>query len=147
MLYCKSYVVYRCFLFETKGWGTIKPYNKEKAMKDLQSIFNHIQEMKKDMKTIKREYADTLANADDLELILEELKKLKERKRQIEIRVQEQMGKRYAELEELKDEVESEQQMLNDIAMTTLMDGKTVEVMDEYQNRYEPLFSVKFKKA
>ena len=116
-------------------------------MKDLQSIFNHIQEMKKDMKTIKREYADTLANADDLELLVEELKKLKERKKQIEIRVQEQMGKRYAELEELKDEVESEQQMLNDIAMTTLMDGKTVEVMDEYQNRYEPVFSVKFKKA
>lgn len=116
-------------------------------MKDLQSLFNHIQEMKKDMKTIKKEFSDTLANADDHELILEELKKLKERKKQIETRVQEQMGKRYAELESLKDEVESEQEMLNDIAMTTLMDGKTVEVMDEYQNRYEPLFSVKFKKA
>lgn len=116
-------------------------------MKDLQSIFNHIQEMKKQMKEIKKEYADMLVNADDHELITEELKKLKERKKQIEIRAQEQMGKRYAELEELKDEVDSEQQMLNDIAMTTLMDGKTVEVMDEYQNRYEPLFTVKFKKA
>lgn len=116
-------------------------------MKDLQSIFNHIQEMKKDMKTIKKEYADTLANADDLELINEEIKKLKERKKQIEIRVQEQMGKRYAELEDLKEEIESEQEMLNDIAITTLMDGKTVEVLDEYQNRYEPLFAVKFKKA
>jgi hypothetical protein len=116
-------------------------------MKDLQSIFNHIQEMKKGMKTIKKEYSDSLLNADDHELILEELKKLKERKKQIEIRVQEQMGKRYAEWEELKDEVISKQEMLNDIAMTTLMDGKTVEVMDEYQNRYEPLFTVKFKKA
>ncbi|MDD5083391.1 MAG: hypothetical protein PHT88_00440 [Candidatus Moranbacteria bacterium] len=116
-------------------------------MKDLQSIFNHIQEMKKEMKTIKKEYADTLANADDHELILEELKKLKERKKQIEIRTQEQMGKRYAELEDLKDEIESEQEMLNDIAITTLMDGKTVEVVDEYQNRYEPLFAVKFRKA
>lgn len=116
-------------------------------MKNLQSIFNHIQEMKKDMKTIKKEYADSLFNADDHELIVEELKKLKERKKQIEIRVQEQMGKRYAELEELKEEIESEQEMLNDIAMTTLMDGKTVEVLDEYQNRYEPLFKVSFKKA
>ena len=116
-------------------------------MKDLQSIFNHIQEMKKEMKTIKKEYADTLYNADDHELIVEELKKLKERKKQIEIRVQEQMGKRYAELEEMKDEIESEQEMLNDIVMTTLMDGKTVEVLDEYQNRYEPIFNVKFKKA
>lgn len=116
-------------------------------MKDLQSVFNHIQEMKKDMKTIKKEYADTLANADDRELILEEIKKLQERKKQIEVRTQEQMGKRYAELEALKDELESEQEMLNDMAMTMLMDGKTVEVMDEYQNQYEPLFTVKFKKA
>lgn len=116
-------------------------------MKDLQSIFNHIQEMKKDMKTIKKEYSDTLLNADDHELILEEMKKLKERKKQIETRVQEQMGRRYAELEELKDEIESEQEMLNDMAMTTLMDGKTVEVVDQYENRYEPLFTVKFKKA
>lgn len=116
-------------------------------MKDLQSIFNHIQEMKKDMKTIKKEYTDSLFNADDHESIAEELKKLKERKKQIEIRVQEQMGRRYAELEELKDEIESEQEMLNDMAMTTLMDGKTVEVTDQYENRYEPSFTVKFKKA
>jgi hypothetical protein len=31
--------------------------------------------------------------------------------------------------------------------MTTLMDGKTVEVVDQYENRYEPSFTVKFKKA
>jgi hypothetical protein len=37
--------------------------------------------------------------------------------------------------------------MLNDMAMTMLMDGKTVEVTDEYENQYEPLFTVKFKKA
>jgi predicted nucleic acid-binding Zn-ribbon protein len=116
-------------------------------MKDLQSIFNHIQEMKKRMKEIKKEYADMLTNADDYEPLLEEIKTLRDRKKQIEIRAQEQMGQRYAELEELKDETASEQEMLNDIAMTTLMDGKTVEVLDEYQNRYEPLFTVKFKKA
>jgi predicted nucleic acid-binding Zn-ribbon protein len=116
-------------------------------MKDLQSVFNHIQEMRKEMKEIKREYSDALYNADDHEEISEEIKKLKERKKQIEIRVQESMGSRYAKLEELKDEVASEQEMLNDLAMTTLMDGNTVEVMDEYQNRYEPIFAVRFKKA
>lgn len=116
-------------------------------MKDLQSVFNHIQEMKKEMKDIKREYSDALYNADDLEVLNDELKKLKERKKQIELRVQESMGSRYAKFEELKDEIASEQEMLNDLAMTTLMDGKTVEVLDEYQNRYEPLFVVKFKKA
>jgi DNA repair exonuclease SbcCD ATPase subunit len=116
-------------------------------MKDLQSVFNHIQEMKKEIKEIKREYGDALYNETDHEEITEEIKKLKERKKQIEIRVQESMGSRYAKLEELKDEIASEQEMLNDLAMTTLMDGNTVEVVDEYQNRYEPVFAVRFKKA
>jgi hypothetical protein len=32
------------------------------------------------------------------------------------------------------------------VAMTTLMDGRTVEVEDEYRNKYDPVFKVKFKK-
>jgi len=31
--------------------------------------------------------------------------------------------------------------------MTTLMDGKTVEVVDEFSNKYEPTYVVKFKKT
>jgi len=30
--------------------------------------------------------------------------------------------------------------------MTKLMKGETVEVKDEYDNTYEPIFSVRFKK-
>lgn len=115
--------------------------------RDLQSIFKHIQEMKKEQKEIKKEYRDSLAQSLDYTELLEQISKLKERKQQIELRTKESMGRRWEKHDELKDEVESEQEMLNDMAMTTLMDGKTVEVTDEYSNKYEPIFSVRFKKA
>jgi len=37
--------------------------------------------------------------------------------------------------------------MINDIAMTMVMKGETVSVNDKYENEYEPLFTVKFKKV
>jgi predicted nuclease with TOPRIM domain len=115
-------------------------------MKDLQEIFSHVQEMKKEKREIQKEYRESLANDDEYQEILEQLKMLKERKKQIETRVQEQMGSRYAKLEELANEIKAEEEMLSDVAMTTLMDGRTVEVEDEYRNKYDPVFKVKFKK-
>ena len=37
--------------------------------------------------------------------------------------------------------------MLNDLALTPLMKGETVEVKDEFENAYEPTWKVNFKKA
>jgi hypothetical protein len=39
------------------------------------------------------------------------------------------------------------EELLNDIAMSTLMAGQTVEVVDEFKNQYEPVYAVKFKKT
>ena len=50
-------------------------------------------------------------------------------------------------LDDLKREVDTNKEMLSDIAMSTLMKGETVEVKDEYDNVYEPAFKVNFKKA
>ena len=113
----------------------------------VQEIFLKLQEMKRSQRSIRKEYQDVLAQEMEYQKILEEIKKLRERKSQIETKAREAMGKRYAELEELKDDVASHQEMLSDTAMTTLMNGQTVEVTDEFENKYEPIFSVKFKKA
>jgi hypothetical protein len=37
--------------------------------------------------------------------------------------------------------------LLSDAAMTMMMKGERVEVQDEYNNVYDPIFQVKFKKA
>jgi SMC interacting uncharacterized protein involved in chromosome segregation len=116
-------------------------------MQDMQTVFNEIREMKKEMKGIREMYKDALSQTDDYADITEKAKELREKKKLIESRVQTQMGKSYEKFEDLKSEVLATEELLNDIAMTTLMDGKTVEVVDEYSNKYEPTYVVKFKKT
>ncbi len=113
---------------------------------DIQELFNRVHEMKKEQKEIKKEYRDTLTQMPEYEKVIEELEKVKERKTLYEQKAKDSLGKRYERHEELADEIKAHQEMLSDVAMTTLMDGKTVEAVDEYGNKYDPIFAVRFKK-
>jgi predicted nuclease with TOPRIM domain len=116
-------------------------------MLNIQEIFNKIREMKKEQKDLKDMYKDALVQADKYEEVVEEITVLREKKKEIETRIQQQLGRSWEKLDELKREVESEKEMMNDIALTTLMKGETVIVKDEYDNAYEPAWKVNFKKT
>jgi chromosome segregation ATPase len=116
-------------------------------MKSIQEIFSQIKESAKEQKDIRKEYKDALVQSDGYEDVLEKLDELKKQKKEIEERVQSQLGSRWDKLDELKNKVAELKQMQNDVAMTTLMSGKPVEVKDEFDNLYEPVFSVSFKKT
>lgn len=116
-------------------------------MQNIQEVFNRLREIKKEAKDLKDMYKDALAQADEYDEITEQIKTLREKKKQIETRIQAEMGRAYEKLDDLKREVDTNKEMLSDIAMTTLMKGETVEVKDEYDNVYEPAFKVNFKKA
>lgn len=116
-------------------------------MLDMQQVFSEIREAKKEMKELRAQYRDALSQTDKYQETTDKIKLLREEKKTIESKIQMQLGKAYEKLEELKSEVLAKEEMLNDIAMTTLMDGKTVEVVDEFQNKYEPVYVVKFKKT
>lgn len=115
-------------------------------MKDVQEIFNQQQSIKKEMKEIRKEYKDSLAQDAEYQAILEKLTELKEKKKQHELSAQRDMGSRWEKLEELKAESKVLKEMISDVSLTTLMDGETVEVRDEYDNLYEPVYNVNFKK-
>jgi uncharacterized coiled-coil DUF342 family protein len=116
-------------------------------MQNIQEVFNHIREMKKEQKDLRDMYKDALVQADEYEEIVEKIATLREKKKEIEMRVQAQLGRAYEKFEDLKHEVETEKEMMNDIALTTLMKGETVVVKDEFDNDYEPSWKVGFKKA
>ena len=116
-------------------------------MQNIQEVFNKIREMKKEQKDIRDMYKDALAQADKYEEIVEEIKVLREKKKEIETRIQGQLGRSYEKLEDLKLEVETHKEMMNDIAISTLMNGETVAVKDEFNNAYEPVWKVNFKKT
>ena len=115
-------------------------------MQDIQSIFNEIQELKKEQKEIRHEYKDALANANEYEETVEEAKKLREKKKQIEALTQDRMGARWHRFEEIKSKVEELNQMITDVAMSDLMAGRTVALKDQFENEYEPVYKITFKK-
>ena len=115
-------------------------------MQKMQEVFEQIQELKKTRKEIGKEYRDALSQNTDFEEVTEEMKKLREKKKLIETQAQADMGKRYEELEDAKAEIESLDQMLTDIAMTTLMEGKSINLKDKNDVEYEPSYKITFKK-
>jgi len=119
---------------------------KQKNMQNMQEVFDQIQEYKKTRKVIGREYRDALSQSNGYEDVKEELKKLREKKKSLESAVQAEMGSRYEELEKAKKEVESLEQMLTDIAMTTLMKGESINLKDKNNVEYEPSYKITFKK-
>lgn len=116
-------------------------------MKDLQEVFNDLQEAKKETKEIRKEYRDALSHSEEYQSMIEKINELKEKKKNHELAAQRDMGNRWERLEDLKSETKAMQEMISDISMTSLMDGKTVEVRDEYDTLYEPVYAVTFKKA
>jgi uncharacterized membrane protein len=116
-------------------------------MKDLQEVFNDLQLAKKESKEIRKEYRDSLSQNTGYQEIVEKMTEMRELKKKLELAVQRDMGTRWEKLEDLKSEIKAMQEMISDISVTNLVDGKSVEVRDEYDSLYEPIYTVSFKKA
>ena len=116
-------------------------------MPNIQEIFDRIQKAKARQKEIKAMYQDALASAPEYEEINDKVKTLRERKKQIELVIKEGFGKEITELEDLKVDIDSDNELLSDVTLTQLVKGETVEVKDQYENQYEPVFMVKFRKV
>jgi len=116
-------------------------------MKDIQEIFNELEEFKKTIKEIQNEYKDALSNASEFEETSEKIKELTEKRKQIQNMVQTEMGQRFQDLEIAKDQQKDLKQMLSDVAMNNLVNGKSIELKDNNDSIYEPQFSVTFKKT
>lgn len=116
-------------------------------MSNLQEIFLRIRENKSEQKKLKEVYRDALSNSPSYKEVVDELNDLKVKKKQIESDIKAQFSSEFIRLEDMKIDLGSDLEMLSDIALTQLMKGETVKVKDEYDVEYDPMFTVKFKKA
>lgn len=116
-------------------------------MSRLQDVFNRIQKTKKEQKEIKAMYRDALTNNHRYQELLEEIKTLKEKKKKMEESIQDDFRSEFNKLETLKTDVENDILLMSDLAINKLIKGEPVEITDEKDNKYEPTFSVRFKKA
>lgn len=115
-------------------------------MKNIQEIFDSLSRIKKEQKECKNIYKDALENTSHYKETVEQLKALREKKIQMETRVKQELGQQYQKIEDLELDLKGQKEMLNDVAIASLMKGDTVEVKDEYGNAYEPVWSVTFRK-
>lgn len=116
-------------------------------MKNLQEVFNQLQTIKREQKTLKAAYREALAASAELTETSEQLKGMREKKKKLEQGIKEQFRSEMDKLDQLKIDIEAQNTMLADIALSQLMSGKTVEVVDVNNNVYEPIFNVRFKKT
>jgi hypothetical protein len=116
-------------------------------MTNVQEIFDRIQKTKKEQKEIKTMFRDALANSKLLSEVIEEINVLKEKKKGIEDSIRADFSKEFEKLETLKSDIENDSMLLSDAALSMALKGEMIEIKDQYENKYEPIFRVQFKKA
>lgn len=115
-------------------------------MQKLQTIFNRVQENKKKLKDLKKTYKEALESNEEYKALNEQLKTLKAKKKHIEEVTKQEYSKEFTQMDDLAIDIESDNQLLTDIALSSVTNGESIELHDEYENEYEPLFKVNFKK-
>lgn len=115
-------------------------------MKKIQDVFDRIQEVKNKQKEIKSVYRDALSNSGEYQQITEELKELKDKKKKIESIIRSDFKSDFAKLDSIKLDLETDSMLLSDIALNHVMKGEIIEISDQKENKYEPIFTVRFRK-
>lgn len=115
-------------------------------MADVQQIFNKIKERQKEQKTIKQIYRDVLSNSQEYQNVLEELDSLKIKKKKIEEVLKSELRSEMDQLNSIKVDIESEKEILSQATLAKILKGEQIELVDENNNKYEPIFSVRFRK-
>lgn len=116
-------------------------------MVNPQEIFNRIQKTKKEQKEIKTMYRQALENSKNYQDAVEELKQARDRKKKVEDGIREDFRSEFDKLETIKADLENDIMLLSDAVLVKLTKGEPIEIIDEREQKYEPVFSVRFKKA
>lgn len=115
-------------------------------MADLKEVFERMRVKRQELAEIKKSFKDSLLHDATYAALLEDIKKLTERKKSIENQAWAQSSGDAEKRDLLNLDLKSDKQLLSDIALNLFVAGKTVEVVDEYSTRWVPAFNVNFNK-
>ncbi len=114
---------------------------------ELPDVFKRIQDKKKEQRELKTMYRDALSTSGEYQEALKELADLKVKKKKIESGIQADFKEEFDKLEGLKLNIAGDNQLLSDLAIHQLTSGEPINIIDENKVEYEPVFTVRFKKA
>ena len=115
-------------------------------MKEVQEVFNRIKDKQNEQKILKDIHRSVLANSQEYQLVLEELKELKDKKKKIQQSLESDLKEEFQKIDEIKSYIASDREMLSNMTLSQFLKGEKVEITDEKNNKYGPIFSVRFEK-
>lgn len=117
------------------------------TMNDLPSVMKRIKAAKSKRQDLNRLVRDMLDQSTSYKKLTDELTELRAKKKRIENEVRSECASELQEAEKLAQSIKADTQLLTDIALTKFMKGESIEVVDENDTKYEPVFKVSFKKV
>jgi replication-associated recombination protein RarA len=115
-------------------------------MKTAQEMFNQLQALKGERKELSSVYRDALANSAEYKKLTEEIKVLRDKRKMVTQAIDGDLRSELDRLDDLKDEMTNDKALLADAVINQLTKGETITVIDENQEKYEPVISVVFRK-
>src|SRR5687768_5042893 len=117
------------------------------SMPDLKEIHARIRAKKDEKKKVNVIFKDVLAGSKPYQDVLEELRKLNMKKIQLKQELWSDFGTELEQLERLTLDVKTDEILLTDLSLTMLMKGQALDLTDENDVKYEPVFRTTFKKT
>lgn len=115
-------------------------------MPQLDEVYLRLKNSKKRRADLNKMFKDEMSQDQRCEEIAEEMRILREEKKGIENEIKAGAINESNELDELKIDIASDQELLADIALNMYVNSQTVEIVDEYDQKWHPQFKVAFKK-
>ena len=115
-------------------------------MKNLEEIYARLEANKKKRKEINKMLKDELTHHPEYQEVVDEMAALREQKKSIEQNVRAGVPES-RELDDLKIEIATDQEILADVALNMYAKNENVEIVDEYDQTWYPVFKVSFKKS
>jgi len=116
-------------------------------MPDLKEIHARIRAKKDEKRKVNTIFKDVLSQSKPYQDLLEEIRKLKTKKIQIETEIRTDFGKEMEQLERIAMDVKTDEMLLTDLSLTMLMKGQPLDLTDENDVKYEPVFKITYKKS
>ena len=116
-------------------------------MPELNEIHARMRVKKDEKKKVSQLVKDVFDQSKAYQEVMDELKRLKAKRLQLQNEIRAGLMSEVEQIDKLALDLQNDAMILSDLALTKLMQGETVEITDENDVKYQPVFKVSFKKA
>ena len=114
-------------------------------MQSIEQVYKRLQKSKAKKRDLQKSITDELSQDARYRELGDKLKDLRDERKGIENEIKSRTID-ILELEELKVEIMTDQELLADIALNMYVENQSCEILDEHDQRWVPVFGVKFIK-